>query len=214
MEKNCKWCGTKFVRAKKLSDKQWNSRLFCSNSCKAMKPASVPMETIAGMYCSGMSSEEIGLLVGKSGRGVLLLLKRMGVAIRTLSEGKKISQSRPEARKKMSLSRKGMPCPESTKAALRSITGKSHHSWKGGMTMNSGYWYFTTSPENGENAGKALHCVIAEISLGRKLKKGEVVHHKDHNKTNNSPDNLHVCSSQIEHMKIHAMDNIHGIGNW
>jgi hypothetical protein len=43
---------------------------------------------------------------------------------------------------------------------------------------------------------------IAEKKIGRKLKKGEIVHHLDGNSTNDDPDNLFVCESQSEHMLL------------
>jgi len=46
------------------------------------------------------------------------------------------------------------------------------------------------------------HRVVAEKMLGRKLKKGEIVHHKDGNKHNNSPSNLEVMT-QSQHAKLH-----------
>lgn len=46
------------------------------------------------------------------------------------------------------------------------------------------------------------HRVVAEQILGRPLAKGEIVHHKDGNKHNNSPDNLEVMT-QSQHMKEH-----------
>ncbi|WP_295216362.1 HNH endonuclease [Ruminococcus sp.] len=52
--------------------------------------------------------------------------------------------------------------------------------------------------------GEAEHRVVAEKIMGRKLEKGEVVHHVDGNKRNNSPENLMVFSSQREHAKWHA----------
>ena len=48
-----------------------------------------------------------------------------------------------------------------------------------------------------------LHRAIAEQIIGRKLNPGEVVHHKDEDKTNNSPDNLVVCSSASVHRRYH-----------
>lgn len=49
---------------------------------------------------------------------------------------------------------------------------------------------------------KAEHRIIAEYHLGRKLKKGEVVHHKDFNSKNNTPLNLEVLPKE-EHDAIH-----------
>lgn len=51
---------------------------------------------------------------------------------------------------------------------------------------------------------------IAEKKIGRKLKKGEIVHHLDGNSTNDDPDNLFVCESQSEHMLLENQIKI----NW
>lgn len=51
--------------------------------------------------------------------------------------------------------------------------------------------------------GRHMHRVVAEQMLGRKLKKSEVVHHIDGNKTNNDPSNLMVFLSQKEHARYH-----------
>lgn len=48
------------------------------------------------------------------------------------------------------------------------------------------------------------HRILAEEVIGRPLKKGEVVHHKDGNPRNNLIDNLEVLSSQVEHAKLHC----------
>lgn len=47
------------------------------------------------------------------------------------------------------------------------------------------------------------HIVEAEKMLGRKLKKGEVVHHKDKNRENNSFNNLMVFASNGDHVSFH-----------
>lgn len=49
------------------------------------------------------------------------------------------------------------------------------------------------------------HCVVMERMLGRKLKKGEVVHHKDENKKNNKPSNLQLFKNQAEHARHHML---------
>lgn len=58
--------------------------------------------------------------------------------------------------------------------------------------------------------GRHAHRVIAEKILGRPLKKGEVVHHIDHDKKNNAPENLQVLASQAEHARVHFTK--HGLG--
>ncbi|GKX27862.1 hypothetical protein SH1V18_03420 [Vallitalea longa] len=61
--------------------------------------------------------------------------------------------------------------------------------------------------------GKHEHRVVAEKKIGRKLRDGEVVHHMDGNKLNNSPDNLKVFRSQVEHATWHSIfDNCVEVG--
>lgn len=51
--------------------------------------------------------------------------------------------------------------------------------------------------------GRHLHRTIAEQKIGRPLRQGEIVHHIDGNKRNNSPENLEVLENQREHFLIH-----------
>lgn len=48
------------------------------------------------------------------------------------------------------------------------------------------------------------HIVIAEGVLGRRIRKGEEIHHIDGNKTNNSPANLEVHPNHASHMARHV----------
>jgi hypothetical protein len=53
------------------------------------------------------------------------------------------------------------------------------------------------------NSGKSVHRHVAERKLGRKLRKGEVVHHKNRTKTDNRRSNLQVFRSQKAHHEHH-----------
>ena len=50
--------------------------------------------------------------------------------------------------------------------------------------------------------GRHEHRLVAESLLGRKLKRGEVVHHIDGDKRNNHPENLMVMTA-VEHNRLH-----------
>lgn len=63
----------------------------------------------------------------------------------------------------------------------------------------NGYRRFT-------NSDKLVHRYLAEKKLKRKLRKGEVVHHIDRNKLNNSKRNLWVFKNQEEHHRAHEID--------
>ncbi|MHA2227391.1 MAG: HNH endonuclease [Candidatus Hodarchaeales archaeon] len=54
-----------------------------------------------------------------------------------------------------------------------------------------------------KNSGKSVHRHVAERKLGRKLRRGEVVHHKNRNKSDNRRSNLRVFSSQKQHHRTH-----------
>ena len=64
---------------------------------------------------------------------------------------------------------------------------------------NDGYRRFSGS-------GKLVHQWVAKKVLGYKPGSGQVVHHKNRNKQDNSPENLAVFSSQKIHNKIHKTD--------
>lgn len=49
-----------------------------------------------------------------------------------------------------------------------------------------------------------IHYIVAEENLGRPLKKGEEVHHKDENKLNFESSNLIVFDSKASHSAYHA----------
>jgi len=63
------------------------------------------------------------------------------------------------------------------------------------------------------NSGTPVHRYVAERKLGRKLFSGEVVHHKNRNKTDNRRSNLWVFKSQKDHDSAHRRDKKR-FGRW
>jgi len=58
-----------------------------------------------------------------------------------------------------------------------------------------------------------VHRYVAKRKLGRKLRPGEVVHHKNSNKKDNRRKNLQVLPSQKNHYRIHKK-NKKKTGKW
>ena len=73
---------------------------------------------------------------------------------------------------------------------------KSMYEEKCYVDKKTGYYKF-------KDSGKHVHIWIMEKQLGRKLRKGEVVHHLNGDKLDNSSDNLMLFSDQGEHNSWH-----------
>lgn len=58
----------------------------------------------------------------------------------------------------------------------------------------------------GEHKGRLEHIVVMEDIIGRRLYSNECVHHIDHNRSNNAPENL-VLMTRSEHARLHAIEN-------
>ncbi len=77
---------------------------------------------------------------------------------------------------------------------------EKHPRWSGGRSSSGKTKYIRVNLGNKKWAYE--HRLVAEKMVGRKLKKGEIVHHKDENKQNNSPNNLEVLN-ESQHRFIH-----------
>ena len=83
------------------------------------------------------------------------------------------------------------------------LAGSSNPSWRGGRFIDQGY-IKVYAPDHPRSNGNYIHehILVAEETLGRSLLPEECVHHLDHDKKNNSPDNLRVMT-RSEHAKFH-----------
>lgn len=67
-----------------------------------------------------------------------------------------------------------------------------------GITICGGYYVYTQPP----NTKKFVHVLLYEQYLGRKLREGELVHHKNGNKLDNRIENLELMQKS-DHMRLH-----------
>lgn len=89
------------------------------------------------------------------------------------------------------------------------LRGKNHPSWKGGRYIdNYGYVMRHVGGEKtavGWEAYRKEHVLVVEEFIGRRLVKGEVVHHIDGDKQNNCIDNLYLTDDpghKVAHYSI------------
>jgi hypothetical protein len=92
-----------------------------------------------------------------------------------------------------------------TKGAPHALKGAAH-----GSKVNGDRTRGTGTRGYVKEDGRHQHLVVVERLLGRPLASGEVVHHEDRNKKNNSPDNLWVFPSQSEHARHHFLGHTEG----
>ena len=72
---------------------------------------------------------------------------------------------------------------------------------KGTTITREGYVRITAGP----NRGRYEHQLVMEKKLGRRLRKGEIVHHNDGNGRNNAPGNLKL-TDLAGHPSLHDDD--------
>lgn len=101
---------------------------------------------------------------------------------------------------------------EESRASYQSkMTGENNPAWKGGVTIFKthgnyvGVRYVRCPPEFLAMARKdgyvMEHRLIVAKAMGRLLLRTEVVHHVDHDPTNNRPENLQLFASNSDHKR-------------
>lgn len=86
--------------------------------------------------------------------------------------------------------------------------GANNPNWKGGV-RRLGPYYYVYSPGHhrsikyGQTPYTARSVIQLEKKIGRPLKKGELAHHIDSNKTNDSKRNLRL-ELKADHNRIHS----------
>lgn len=80
--------------------------------------------------------------------------------------------------------------------------------WLVACATKRGYLLYCLVDSEGKTKTKYIHRLLAESFILNGPLNGSEVHHKDHNKTNNSIENLEVLTS-LEHIKLHKNNHKH-----
>ena len=97
----------------------------------------------------------------------------------------------------------------------RKRIGMSHPHYRGGKTHDALGYVVLSSLAWGEDCGRREHRVVMEKHLRRKLKKHEIVHHRNGNRGDNRIENLEVISRLAHNREHHGRGQIvrcHGCG--
>ena len=84
-------------------------------------------------------------------------------------------------------------------------SGENAPNWKGGRHIHNGYSevYAPNHPHKNKRNCVYEHQLVMEKHIGRYLRKDEVIHHIDFDKTNNDISNLKLMTNS-EHIKYHS----------
>lgn len=147
------------------------------------------------LYKSGMSIPEVHERTGIPLSTLRFRFKKKGI-LRSRVDGVRLSEERGRNPHKGNRNPRSDETKEKIRAAKLKAGGESAVGFR---YRRNGYVEFT----RGAHKGRMAHQVVMEKYLGRKLNKGEEVHHIDGNRSNNHISNLQVMSKS-EHASMHS----------
>jgi len=107
--------------------------------------------------------------------------------------------------KRMNAKHCGMECSLASKRDGRS-GGKNNPAWKGGRTIKDSGYVMIRNTEHHRSSGGYVreHILVMENILGRPILRGEIVHHRNGDPSDNAPENLQLFASSAEHSRHHG----------
>jgi len=149
------------------------------------------------LYESGMSIKQIARTIGTNYSATRRKLITEGAALRTRALGTQLAGIN-----KRGVSLGNQHTPEQIAARVQASARARAASASGISVKPSGYVEYTTGP----NKGRSVHVVQMEIIIGRRLERGEIVHHKNGQRADNRPENLELMT-RSEHSRHHRLED-------
>ena len=151
--------------------------------------------------------KEIGVIFKCSDGTIRKRLIEIGVKLRKAAH---LGQTE-KSKQKLSKIKKGTKLSlETKKKILKSLVGRfgpQARNWRGGKIKNKGYVLVRNrSHPRAKNNYIGEHILIIEKKMGRYLEKGEIVHHKNRNRSDNRIKNLSLFKNQSEHIRHHNLN--------
>tara|TARA_R110000823_G_C15659719_1_gene471932 strand:+ start:52 stop:576 length:525 start_codon:yes stop_codon:yes gene_type:complete len=156
-------------------------------------------KVIADLYIEGKSIPQISVITSIPRSTVRNRLVKVGVSIRSRAQA--VHLAAMQGRLGSGMRGRKRDFTEEHKKNI-SVGKLQKDIGKGVSLKPNGYIEFT----KGENKSRGEHRVVMEMIVGRRLSKGEVVHHINHNRSDNHPENLQLMS-RSDHASHHATIN-------
>lgn len=161
------------------------------------------------LYDSGLSVAQVGKKIDLSTGKTFYLLRDGGCVFRRKGVPVGYKHS-PEAIEKISIKNKGKTMRMESRHKISEARNKHFdgiHEWGHRKIHENGYVlvYAPDHPAASKDGYVLEHRLVVERSIGRMLTPDEVVHHKDHNKSNNQLENLQLMTTH-DHMSMHMRE--------
>ena len=166
------------------------------------KPGEMVSDYKTGLFSISSIAQKYGVSVGKA----YYVLRDAGCKF-SKKWKKKMTE---ETRAKISRAHKGKKLSEKQIQQIRENNSCNYNGLNGyGHTKkhNRGYIlaYTPKHPRAHKDGYVMLHTIIMERAIGRYLETDEVVHHKNHDRSDNRPENLELMKKR-EHMSMHMKE--------
>ena len=145
--------------------------------------------------CGYSMKHQMGKTIGQPVQDVGRIKRTFAFTCLICGKGFKGSRSKTNSNKYCSRS-----CYHSSQIGVARVLYRISREYK--------YLFRPNHPDSGKQGYIAEHRLVAELMLGRRLKKNEVVHHKNGNRGDNRPTNLEVLKRN-EHSRKHSTGRKH-----